>query len=340
MPDVSALLADLGVDSLQIIPAARLLDPGRLGLTPGYLLNPISAVLVTDVEDEAAVRQALAQVYPSDHPMRQTPHGLLVEPLPPLERGSYLEAMQYVTQRLRAPNGCPWDREQDHKSIRGYLLEETYEALDALDSGDPAKLAEELGDLLMQVLLHAEIARQQGEFDLRDVVLGISSKLVRRHPHVFGDVEVSGAGQVLANWDEIKKRERPKEQSILASVTLAMPALAYAQEVSERAARQGFEWPDVQGVVDKIREEIQELAEAATADQVVDEFGDLLFSLVQVARWKGFEAEDALRQANRKFRTRYQILERLVRERGLALQGMSIQAIDQLWEEAKAEARI
>jgi tetrapyrrole methylase family protein / MazG family protein len=340
MADVKALLAELGVESLQLLSAAQLLgEPGQLGLSPGYLLNPISAVLVTDVDNEPAVRQALAHVYPAGHPMRATPHGLLVEPLAPLAHGSYLEAMQYVTQRLRAPNGCPWDREQDHKSIRSYLLEETYETLDALDSGDAQKLAEELGDLLMQVLLHAEIARQQGEFDLRDVVLGITSKLVRRHPHVFGDVQAESATEVLANWDEIKKGERPKDQSILASVTLAMPALAYAQEVSERAARQGFEWPDIGGVVDKIREEIQELAEAQNVEEVVDEFGDLLFSLVQVARWKGFEAEDALRQANRKFRTRYQILERLLCERDLSMKAMSIEAIDQLWEEAKAEAK-
>ncbi len=341
--ELEALYSELGLPSgasLQVVPAAQLLgEPGRLSMSPGYLLNPISAVLVTDVDDEATVKRALAQVYPAGHPMRQTEHGLLVEPLAPLERGCYLEAMQYVTQRLRAPNGCPWDREQDHKSIRSYLLEEAYETLDALDSGDAKKLAEELGDLLMQVLLHAEIARQQGEFDLRDVVLGISSKLVRRHPHVFGDVQADSADQVLANWDEIKKGERPKDQSILASVTLAMPALAYAQEVSERAARQGFEWRDIGGVVDKIKEEIQELAEARDADEMVDEFGDLLFSLVQVARWKGFEAEAALRQANRKFRTRYHILERLLRERGLSMKGMSIEDIDQLWEDAKVEAK-
>ncbi|HEX6510980.1 MAG TPA: nucleoside triphosphate pyrophosphohydrolase [Chloroflexota bacterium] len=334
--ELQALLEELGVDSLQILPAAQLLaEPAQLAMPAGYLLNPISAILVTGVQDEPAVRAKLADVYPADHPMRMTPHGLLVDALPPLEHGSYLEAMQYITQRLRASNGCPWDREQDHKSIRSCLLEETYETLEALDSGDRAKLAEELGDLLMQVLLHAEIARQQGEFDLRDVVLGISSKLVRRHPHVFGDVKAENAGQVLANWDEIKKAERPAEQSILASVTLAMPALAYAQEVSERAARQGFEWPNIQGVIDKIHEEIQELAEAQDREEVVDEFGDLLFSLVQVARWQGFEAEDALRQANRKFKARYEILERLLRSRGLSMKDMTVEAIDQLWEEAK-----
>src|SRR5262249_45495286 len=157
--------------------------------------------------------------------------------------------------RLRAPDGCPWDREQDHKSIRNHLLEEAYETLDALDSGDSAKLTEELGDLLMQIMLHSEMARQAGEFDLRDVAYGITSKLVRRHPHVFGDVDAKTSDQVLANWDEIKKSERPKDQSILASVSLAMPALAYAQEVSARTVRQGFEWPDISGVVDKIREE-------------------------------------------------------------------------------------
>src|SRR5579862_2651967 len=260
MTDLSSLFSALNLQpgtGLQILPAAQLLDePAQLGISPAYLLNPSSAVLVADIADEPAIRAMLAQVYPLDHPMRQTAYGLLVDPLAPLEHGSYLAAMEYVTARLRAPNGCPWDREQDHKSIRSYLLEESYETLDALDSGDSAKLAEELGDLLMQVLLHAEIARQQGEFDLRDVVLGITSKLVRRHPHVFGSVQADTADQVLANWDEIKKQERPSDQSILASVTLAMPALAYAQEVSERAARQGFEWRDISGVIDKINEEI------------------------------------------------------------------------------------
>lgn len=341
MLDLALLHAELHLDPrapLQIIPAAVLLEPATLGMTPNYLLNPTSTVLVTGVSDTEAVRKAIEAVYPPDHGWRETEHGWLIEPLAPLEHGSYLAAMEYITMRLRAPNGCPWDREQDHMSIRSNLLEEAYETLDALDSADSAKLAEELGDLLMQVLLHAEIARQQGEFDLRDVVLGISSKLVRRHPHVFGDVQADSPRQVLANWDEIKKNERPKDQSILASVSLAMPALAYAQEVSERAARQGFEWPDVGGVVDKIKEEIQELAEASTPAEVIDEFGDLLFSLVQVARWKGFEAEDALRQANRKFRGRYQIVERLLRERGLSLKGMGIEVIDELWEEAKGLA--
>ncbi len=331
------LLRELGVEALQIVPASVILTDPEIG--PGWRLNPSSALLITDVADEQAVRAQLAMVYPNGHPIRPTPHGLLVDPLGPLEHGSYLEALQYVTQRLRAPDGCPWDREQDHKSIRSYLLEEAYETLEALDTGDSKKLAEELGDLLMQVLLHAEIARQQGEFDLRDVVLGITSKLVRRHPHVFGDVKADTAGQVLANWDDIKKKERPHEQSILASVAFGMPALAYAQEVSERAARQGFEWADIEGVVDKIKEEIQELAEAQDNDQVIDEFGDLLFSLVQVARWKGFEAEDALRQANRKFRLRYEQLERLLRERDLSMKDMTLEAIDQLWEEAKELAK-
>lgn len=339
---LEVLLSELGLPPgsiLQVVPASQLDEAREHSMSPGYLLAPIGYVLLTDVSDMAAARDALAQVYPPGHPLAETPHGLLADPLPPLEHGSYLAAMEYVTARLRAPNGCPWDREQDHKSIRSYLLEEAYETLDALDKGDASKLAEELGDLLMQVLLHAEIARQQGEFDLHDVVLGISSKLVRRHPHVFGSVEVDSSVQVLANWDEIKKTERPKDQSILASVTPAMPALAYAQEVSERAARQGFEWPDILGVVDKIREEIQELADAQSSAEVIDEFGDLLFSLVQVARWKGFEAEDALREANLKFRARYEHLERLLRERGLAMKDMSIEAIDELWEEAKALAK-
>ncbi|MDE3074359.1 MAG: MazG family protein, partial [Chloroflexota bacterium] len=261
MPDIASLYADLGLDPstpLQIVAAAELLRPSELGMTAGYLLNPMSVVLVTDVLDAGAVRTALDQVYPQGHPVRQTALGWLVEPLPPLDHGSYLAAVEYVIGRLRAPNGCPWDREQDHQSIKSNLLQESYEALEALDSGDMGKLAEELGDMLMQVLLHAEMARQAGEFDLRDVMLGISSKLVRRHPHVFGDVTANTASEVLQNWDEIKKKERAEGTSILASVAPAMPALAYAQEVSRRVARQGFDWPNIEGVLDKIQEELDE----------------------------------------------------------------------------------
>ncbi len=340
MSKISEFYAALQLDSsvpLQVISQSALLEPAELGMTPGYLLNPMSAVLVTDIDDETLVRTALDQVYPKQHPLRMTSEGLLADPLHPLQHGSYLTAMEYVTARLRAPNGCPWDREQNHQTIKNNLLEESYETLEALDLGDNAKLAEELGDLLMQVVLHAEIARQQGEFDLRDVVSGITSKLVRRHPHVFGDVTANSAGEVLQNWDEIKKKERGEDVSILASVAPAMPALAYAQEVSKRAARQGFEWPDSEGVLAKVREEIHEFIEAPDHKAVVDEFGDLLFSLVQVARFRGFEAEEALRLANRKFRNRFESLERLVRSRGLSLKGMSIHDVQALWEEVKAE---
>src|SRR5919202_2931201 len=196
--------------------------------------------------------------------------------------------------RAPAPDGCPWDREQTHESLRRYLLEETYEALEALDSGDPAALEEELGDLLLQIVFHAQIADEAGEYDLGDVVAGICSKMIRRHPHVFGADRAKDAAAVLRNWEALKRAERAgKDQahkSMLDGVPRAMPALAYSQAVQARAARVGFDWPDVQGVLDKVAEEAREVAQSASEAERQEEFGDLLFVLVRLADRLGVNA--------------------------------------------------
>ena len=293
---------------LQIIPAQTLLQAAQRQLSAGHLIQPGSAVLVIGATepDEPALLRALHAVYPPGHAIRHSSVGLFAPPLPPLEHGSYLAAVQYITERLRASDGCPWDREQNHQSIKSNLLEEAYEVVDALDSGDPAKLAEELGDLLFQVTLHAEIARQQGEFDLRDVALGITSKLVRRHPHVFADGSASTAAEVLQNWDEIKKKERGGSASLLAGVAVAMPALAYAQEVTKRAARQGFHQARRDPALATLRAELAELGALGDAAVVQERLGTVLLELVQLSRDHGVEAEEALRLENRRFRAAFE----------------------------------
>jgi tetrapyrrole methylase family protein/MazG family protein len=240
-----------------------------------------------------------------------------------------------IIARLRAPDGCPWDREQTHGSLRANLLSECYEVLEALDSGDADKLCEELGDLLLQIVLHAQIARDEGDFEIGDVVKSISEKLVRRHPHIFGSVKVKDSTEVMHNWEDLKKDEREEGVSMLAGVPKDMPALAYAYEISRRAVRVGFEWEDMEGVIDKLAEEVREINDAESHDQKAREFGDLLFTLVNVARWQGIDSEVALRDANRKFYRRFSRMEELCRQRGLEMKELTFRQWDDLWEEVK-----
>ncbi len=249
------------------------------------------------------------------------------------------DAFVELIARLRAPDGCPWDREQTHQSLRENLLSETYEVLEALDSGEAAALREELGDLLLQIVLHAQIAKDDGEFEISDVVRGIATKIISRHPHVFGDATADTAAQVMVNWEKLKKAEKPHRESVLEGVPKAMPALAYAYEISRRAVRVGFEWPDFEGVIAKLAEEVREIAEADGREEKEREFGDLLFTLVNVARWQDIDAEAALRQANEKFYTRFAYMEALCRQRGLDFPALSFEEKDALWEEAKEGTR-
>jgi len=244
------------------------------------------------------------------------------------------ETLVEIIARLRAPDGCPWDREQTHTSLREFLLEESYEVLAALDEGNSEKLCQELGDLLLQIVLHAQIATEAGEFKLGDVMSGINTKLIRRHPHVFGSVEVKDAAEVAHNWESIKQEEKGADASLLASVPGQMPALSYSKEIQRRVAEAGFDWPDIDGVIDKLAEEVGEFKQSS-GEQKAEEFGDLLFTLVNFARRLGIDSETALREANRKFFRRFSRMEELCRQRGLTFADLSFDQQNALWEEAK-----
>ena len=311
------------------------------GLSQPSFPAPWAPLLVLQVYSRRVasdVKLALLRHYPPDHPLRLVLHAglagaervldlplreldrndlpdhlctLWVPPVGPLEPRSSLRTLEVIVARLRAPDGCPWDREQTHHTIKRNLLEETYELLEALDAEDYAAQTEELGDLLMQVFLHSEMARQAGEYDLGEVTAGIADKLVRRHPHVFGDVAVSGAEEVLRNWDAIKKQEGKGKVSVLEGLPHALPALTMALALSRRAATAGFTWPDPAGAHAKVEEELGEFRAAASDEERRRELGDLLFALTNLARMLGDDAEECLRAANRRFRERFAALERL-----------------------------
>ncbi len=251
-----------------------------------------------------------------------------------------LEGFEEIIARLRAPNGCPWDRKQTHSSLRPYLLEETYEALDALDRGDLDSLKEELGDIMLQIVLHTQIASENGKFKMEDVLAGIYNKIVFRHPHVFKDWKVDGEQQVLQNWESLKAQEREtnggnEEKGLLDGVPLSYPALAQAQAIQERAARVGFDWKEIAPVLEKIQEEIEEIRTAASAAERASEFGDLLFALVNYIRWNKIDAESVLRQTNVKFRKRFAFIEKSAKATGKQLNRMTLEEMDELWEKAK-----
>jgi len=246
-------------------------------------------------------------------------------------------ALVDIIARLRSPEGCPWDRKQSHASLRETLLEECYEVLEALDEGDSDKLCEELGDLLMHIVMHAQIASEAGEFEMRDVVGGISAKLIRRHPHVFGSLKVKDADDVLLNWETLKKDERDEDASMLENVPQHMPSLAYSQRIQSRVARVGFDWEDDGGVIDKLAEEVAEFKQSESQKEKEAEFGDILFTLANIARRMGIDLESALRQANRKFYQRFTYMEKMCRERGLDFARLSFDEQNALWEEAKKE---
>ena len=240
-----------------------------------------------------------------------------------------------IIARLRAPDGCPWDRKQTHMSLREHLLGECYEVLEALDEGDSGKLCQELGDLLMQVVLHTRIAAEAGEFELGDVLSGINTKLIRRHPHVFGSQRVKDAGEVAHNWEVLKQEERGTDTSMLASVPGQMPALGYSQEIQRRVVQVGFDWKDIDGVIDKLVEEVDEFKRADSQEQRAREFGDLLFTLANIARRLGIDLEASLRQANKRFYQRFSHMEEVCRQRGVNLGELSFEEQNALWEEAK-----
>jgi len=236
---------------------------------------------------------------------------------------------------LRSPEGCPWDRKQTHESLRKNLLEEAYEVLEAMDEANAAKLSEEFGDLLLQIVLHSQIAKDNGEFTVSDVIRKINQKLIHRHPHVFGDVKVNNAEEVTVNWEALKKQERKKEASMLDGVPADMPALAYSQAIQGRVARVGFDWQEDSGVLEKMAEEIGEFKAAGSQKQKEEEFGDILFTLANFARRQGIDLESALRKSNRRFYKRFSTMEEFCRNRGLDLSKLTFNEQNELWEEAK-----
>jgi tetrapyrrole methylase family protein / MazG family protein len=365
--------------SIPVEPAAF---PALAGISPMY------PVIVTQVYNDrvaSACKLALMERYPDEHPVTvvlnagvpgqeqviettlaemDRGHGInhlacvYLRPLEPLQLPREFDSLVYVMGRLRGPGGCPWDREQTHDSIKHHLLEEAYEAVDAMDAGDPETLAEELGDLLLQVVFHSQLAVSGEEFTLADVVGHIVSKLIRRHPHVFGDVEVTGAEHVLRNWEVIKAGEREAKAKagrkfeaaqaaeqglegtgLLLSVPRAMPSLERAQQLQVRAARIGFDWNEIEGVFDKVREELGELQAEESKEKRTEELGDLLFALVVLSEWMGINAEEALRRANDKFINRFTGMEKTIVGRGGKLRGMSVEDMDRVWNEVKLAAR-
>lgn len=252
------------------------------------------------------------------------------------------EDLVRIVTLLRSPGGCPWDREQTHESIRKNFIEETYEVVEAIDQGSPEMLREELGDVLLQILLHAEMEREKGVFDFNDVCNEIAQKLIIRHPHVFGEVTVSGTDEVLTNWDAIKratKKQKTFTESIL-SIPRQFPALMRAQKTQEKAAKAGFDWDEASGAIDKIGEEVTEVKEAMAAGDaasVTDELGDLLFAVVNVCRFAHTDAEEALTGATDKFTERFRLVEQYVMETGRPMTDFSLAELDVFWERAKKE---
>jgi tetrapyrrole methylase family protein / MazG family protein len=349
-------------DVIGIAPPSKLilLEAQTLAAAHVPTYPPDMPVLLTDIDSlELAlhVKDVLLTTYPKEHLIfvvedEKKKQKSLIECnmhefsedfslyIPALGEGTSFESFAEIVAHLRAPNGCPWDREQTHESLRKHLLEESYEAISAIDSGDFADMREEFGDLLLQVVLQSQIANEENQFNVNQVIQGIHSKIVRRHPHVFGDLKLEGVDGVLANWEKLKEKERgerKEEKGMLDGVPVALPALSQAQEYQDRAARVGFDWPEIEGVLDKVKEEIEEIKNAETDFELASEIGDLFFALVNVARWKHVDAESALRGTNMKFKKRFDYVGQGARKQGRNLSELSLEEMDVLWNEAKKQ---
>ena len=356
---LAALVAAAGLDAgagLQVV------DVARLAAVP---IDPAVTLIVLASQEPLApphpgrhVRgeplEVLRALYPSAHTLTRLPDGravaladlddarlreadwLVAAALPTDGLGSP-HALPWIAARLRAPDGCPWDREQDHRTLRRYLLEEAYETVDAIEGGTPAELAEELGDVFLQVVLHAQLAAEAGQFDLTDVYRVIAAKIVRRHPHVFAGLHTSGVDEVARNWERLKETDPDNGDTTsrrYERLLRAQPALPASRELQERAAAAGWDWLSVEGVWEKVAEELEELRAAPPAGQL-HEIGDLLFVIVNLARWLGVDAEEALRAANRRWVARLREVERLAGASGARLSAMTPEEKDALWQRAK-----
>lgn len=247
-----------------------------------------------------------------------------------------------IMEKLRSEDGCPWDRVQTHDSLKKYLIEETYELIDAIERGDYEAMKEELGDLLLQVVFHSKIAKDSGKFDIDDVIDTISEKMISRHPHVFGSADFKTPEEVLNQWDDRKREEGKLKKSILEGIPSSLPALMRAYKLQSRAAKVGFDWDNIEGVIEKIEEEIRELKDAMKEnkkEKIEEELGDLLFSIVNFGRFIKIDPETALRKTNRKFEERFRSLERLAREQGKNLKDLSLDEMDALWNVVKSKER-
>ncbi len=356
----SSCCLDTG-QALSMIPANKMAGAYHL------LHNPAQGVLITGIktDDELdSVVSLLTKTYPSDQAvclntcsldsMGFEPHlkledltaGRKVEKgqtlylyVSPLSEEHSFEKFQEIIARLRSPEGCPWDREQTHLSLRNNLLEEAYETLEAIDRQDTASMREEFGDLLLQIVLHAQIASESAEFNMEEIIAGIASKLIRRHPHVFGETEVAGVKNVLLNWEKLKQQERADngtpEKGILDGVPAGLPSLTQAQALQDRAARVGFDWPAIEPVWEKVSEELEEVRNAGSPEEIEKELGDLLFAVVNLIRWFKVDAESALRGTNQKFRRRFKHIEKSARTNGQDLHAMTFDEMDAYWNEAK-----
>lgn len=339
-------------DGVQLLRAAALAAAHHPPLNP----DVPALLLFEGTPAWQALGRVLRNQYPPEHSLALiAPDAVTVQPvllsaldgvqgdwlalgIPPLPRPGSFERFQETIAHLRAPEGCPWDRKQTHRSLRPYLLEETYEVLDALDSDDVAALREELGDLLLQIVLHSQIAVEAGEFTMADVIAAVNEKIVRRHPHVWGAVDVSNDQDVVVNWDRLKQAEKAENgapASRLDGVSRSLPALSQAFSYQDRAARVKFDWETIEPVIAKVHEEIAELQAAQTPAEREAEVGDLLFAVVNWARWLGVEPESALRATNARFYRRFRYIEQQAAAQKRPLDELSLEEMDALWEAAK-----
>ena len=363
---IEPCLALIGLDALD---GLQILD--ALDVAPRYHppINPAQPALIAQVYSRGAasdLKLTLMNQYPADFgvkllhmaggerasaeelPLFEIDRSDRIDVMttlyiPPLGSLSSFAKFQEIIAHLRSEQGCPWDREQTHQSLRPFLIEETYEALEAMDREDPAALAEELGDVLLQVVLHAQIATDEGDFQMADILRRVNDKMIRRHPHVYGDVNVAGdARQVTANWEDIKRAEKARSgharESLLDGVPTAAPALLVAYRYSQRASKVGFDWQHVQGVEDKAREEFAEIFAASSGTERAHEIGDLIFVLVNWLRWLGVEdPESLMREINAKFYRRFRHVEARAQRAGLALSSLSLDEMETWWQEAKRQ---
>ena len=246
-----------------------------------------------------------------------------------------MDELVEVMDRLLGPGGCPWDREQTHASLTRYLIEETYEVVEAIDENDMAQLKEELGDLLLQIVFHSALAARQGAFDLNQVTKTVTEKMINRHPHVFGTMQLDTSDDVLDKWEGFKKKEGKRR--VLEGIPKHLPALMRAEKMQAKAARVGFDWPVIDGAMDKLVEEVRELARAENQEQVAEEMGDVLFAVVNIARFLGVDPEDALQKTNNKFAYRFGYVEQVLKDKGKRWEEVTLEQMDTIWDEAKSQ---